>query len=92
MAIFHFLCAINFIAEWKPLPYSGELRLVGGMAVSEGFVEIYLNGEWGRICSDTMSDDEANVICRQLGYAYAVAYTPRYVCTYVFQYLLVSCI
>ena len=45
--------------------------------MSEGFVEIYLNGEWGRVCSDRMSGDEANVICRQLGYNSAVSYTPR---------------
>ena len=40
---------------------------------------MYLNGEWGRICSDSMSGDEANVICRQLGYDSAVSYTPKYV-------------
>ena len=67
-----------YIAEWKPWPYSGEIRLVGGTTASEGYVEIYLNGEWGRVCSDNVSDDAANVICRQLGYTSAVSYTPRY--------------
>ena len=65
------------LAEWKPWPYSGEIRLVGGTSVSEGYVEMYLNGEWGRVCSDSMSGDEANVICRQLGYNSAVSYTPK---------------
>ena len=73
------LCVLYWIylAEWKPRPYSGEIRLSGGTTVSEGNVEIYLNGQWGRVCSDRMSSDEANVICRQLGYDSAVAYTPR---------------
>ena len=58
---------------------------MGGATASEGYVEIYLNGEWGRVCSDEMGIDEANVICKQLGYDSAEAYTPRYVCT---MYLL----
>ena len=67
------------LADWKPWPYSGEIRLVGGTSASEGYVEMYLNGEWGRVCSDSMSSDEADVICRQLGYDSAVSYTPKYV-------------
>ena len=68
------------LADWKPWPYSGEIRLVGGVTASEGHVEIYLNGEWGRVCSDnSMTGDEANVICSQLGYDSAVSYTPKYV-------------
>ena len=66
-----------YLAQWKGQPYSGEIRLVGGTSFSEGHVEIYLNGEWGRVCSDRMSSKEANVICRQLGYDSAVSYTPR---------------
>ena len=69
-------------ADWKPWPYSGETRLVGGITASEGLVEIYLNGEWGRVCSSSdngMTNDEADVICKQLGYHSAVSYTPRYV-------------
>ena len=70
---------MTWLAEWKPQPYSGQIRLVGGTAVSEGLVQMYLNGEWGRVCSENnISSNEANVICRQLGYDSAVSYQPRY--------------
>ena len=47
--------------------------------MSEGLVQMYLNGEWGRVCSsDNISRNEADVICRQLGYDSAVSYQPRY--------------
>jgi len=47
--------------------------------VSEGLVQMYLNGEWGRVCSDSnISRNEADVMCRQLGYDSAVSYQPRY--------------
>ncbi|XP_065884217.1 scavenger receptor cysteine-rich type 1 protein M130-like isoform X2 [Dysidea avara] len=59
---------------FKPLPYSGEVRLVGGTFLSEGQVEIYLNGQWGRVCSENISSVEANVICRHLGYDSAVSW------------------
>lgn len=71
------LCIWILLAEWKPWPYSGEIRLVGGTSASEGYVEIYFNGEWGKVCSNMMSGGEANVVCRQLGYEHAVSYTPR---------------
>ena len=45
--------------------------------MSEGYVEMYLNGEWGRVCSDSITSNEANAICRQLGYGSALSYIPR---------------
>ena len=89
MCIFWLMLQCIKLADWKPQPYSGEIRLVGGTTMSEGHVEIYFNGKWGRVCSDNVNDDAANVICRQLGYTSAVSYTPRYIivlyCTYIFR-------
>ena len=46
----------------------GTLRLVNGASGREGLLEIFYNGEWGTICDDYWTDDEAEVACRQLGF------------------------
>ena len=46
----------------------GEVRLVGGANQTEGRVEICSNNEWGTICDDQWGTEDAQVICRQLGF------------------------
>lgn len=49
----------------------GDVRLSGGGKESEGLVEICVNNRWGTVCGDGNSDwgnDEAAVVCHQLGY------------------------
>ena len=45
-----------------------DVRLVGGSAQDEGRVELCSNNAWGTICDDGFDENDANVICRQLGY------------------------
>ena len=48
---------------------SGTLRLVDGEVEHEGRLEMYYGGQWGTICDDLWTIEEADVACRQLGYS-----------------------
>ena len=47
----------------------GDVRLVGGNTALEGRGEICIDGMWGSICDNMWSQNDANVLCGQLGYA-----------------------
>ncbi|GAB0095519.1 Peptidase S1 domain-containing protein [Sergentomyia squamirostris] len=51
-----------------------EVRLIGGQTNLEGRVEIKYRQIWGTVCDDDFNIEEANVMCRSLGF-----YGPSYV-------------
>ncbi len=54
----------------------GAVQLAGGAVSSEGRVEVFHSGEWLTVCNRlSWTINEANVVCRQLGYQGLSLYT-----------------
>jgi hypothetical protein len=49
----------------KPASYT--LRLTGGRTKYDGRVEVLMNGQWGTVCDDKFTPENARVVCHELG-------------------------
>ena len=49
----------------------GDLKIIPSNLNNHltGRVEVCVNGTWGTICSESFDDEDASVICNQLGYS-----------------------
>ena len=55
--------------------YYFTVRLVNGFTKYEGKVEVYHNGEWDAVCDYSWELNDAQVMCKELGFGNAVAAT-----------------
>ncbi len=62
MIYYPFTCAV--VCE------DNQLRVVGGITVFEGRVELCISETWNTICADNAwTNNDANVACREAGYS-----------------------
>ena len=55
--------------------YTEDIRLTGGSTIYEGQVEVFINGEWGAVCSDGIDTKEAETLCQSLAFGPFINYT-----------------
>jgi len=44
------------------------VRLIQGLSAREGLVQVYLNNTWVWVCDQQWDKQDADVVCRELGY------------------------
>ena len=62
------LCQIFVLTLVSSAQRDGDVRLVGTPVDYRGTVAVYYNGVWGSICDDSWSYNDADLVCRMLGF------------------------
>lgn len=64
-----FSIRLFFLLDSESCSTNGAVRLVWGQGPWEGNVQVCLNGVWGWVCHNSFYNNEAKVICNQLGFS-----------------------
>ena len=49
---------------------NGDVQLIGDSRYNNfGRVEVCINESWGKVCSNMWENNDASVVCRQLGFS-----------------------
>ena len=60
--LFYYLLYLAFCQD-------GDIKLVDSSNPLSGRLEVCVNSTWGTICHDYWDNNDATVVCRQLGYS-----------------------
>ena len=58
----------SFVGKVAIYYLTENVRLTGGPTIHEGRVEVFVNGQWGTVCGDGISTNEAETLCQSLGF------------------------
>lgn len=62
---------ITILLFWSPGVTNGTIRLMDSDTPLTGRVEIFHSNQWGTICSDGWDINDADIVCKQLGFPQA---------------------
>ena len=60
-----------------PSPPSGQRVRLRGASTYKGYLELYHSDQWGLVCDDDWNREEADIVCKQLGFSRGVASTTQ---------------
>ena len=70
MSVTCYFCFLTVISIGTVCSH-GAVRLVGGNSTVQGRVEVCVNNQWGTVCSNSWSNSDAGIVCRQLGFSFS---------------------